>query len=206
MQKETANFIGIVLHWWKVVNVNMPHKGYHRFDVYKKPGSWMSDEPELAFLDAIKTRLDWGIKHTLYLNSPSIAFLSSAISMCYQETCKLMARRTAWSNTDQSLAASIISVSSSFMSVKAEFASKTLFLWYSPRISMMIRTVVYQLLHYPSTLLSLLKIWTAWGRPHNLQCAAVFGYVDDCYAHSYESTEVHFLLRAPCFRVQNTRK
>lgn len=56
--KETANFIRIVLRWWKIVNVKTPHKGHHHRDVYEEPVSCLNGDPKLEFLDAFVTWLD----------------------------------------------------------------------------------------------------------------------------------------------------
>lgn len=49
--KETANFVRVIVRWWKIVNVKTPHKGFHHRDVYEQPMSSLSDDPKLAFLD-----------------------------------------------------------------------------------------------------------------------------------------------------------
>lgn len=53
--KETANFVKIIVQWWKIVDVKTPHKGYHHRDVYEQPVSCLTDDPKLTFLDALMT-------------------------------------------------------------------------------------------------------------------------------------------------------
>lgn len=56
--KETANFVTVIVRWWKIVNVKTPHNGFHHRDVCEQPMSSLSDDPKLAFLDALVTWLD----------------------------------------------------------------------------------------------------------------------------------------------------
>nr|XP_037289862.1 uncharacterized protein LOC119184554 [Rhipicephalus microplus] len=80
--KETANFIKIVLRWWKIVNVKTPHKGQHHRDVYEEPVSCLNGDPKLEFLDAFVTWLDVceSYKHNGILARNSIC--SKAFRLC----------------------------------------------------------------------------------------------------------------------------
>lgn len=59
LSKDTADFINIILTWWRIVNVKTPHKGQRLNDIYQQPvvARNLSD-PKLEFLNKMLNWLD----------------------------------------------------------------------------------------------------------------------------------------------------
>lgn len=59
LSKDTADFINIILTWWKIVNVKTPHKGQRLNDIYQQPVVARNpSDPKLEFLNKMLNWLD----------------------------------------------------------------------------------------------------------------------------------------------------